>query len=82
METYNNEKITKTNKIKKIIILIIALILSASTIILASGTDKNCLTPTDEQFLELRATKITDVDGQNKQVTMELWGNNIAFQRF
>lgn len=33
--------------------------------------------PTENQFLELRAVSITNVDGQNKQVLMELWGNDV-----
>lgn len=37
--------------------------------------------PADNQYFELKATTITDVDGQNKQVIMELWGYEIDFKR-
>ena len=38
-------------------------------------------TPSENQFLELRAVEVKDVEGQNKQVTMELWTNSIEFER-
>lgn len=37
--------------------------------------------PTDNQFLELRAVEINEVEGQNKQLIMELWGNELEFKR-
>lgn len=37
--------------------------------------------PADNQYFELKATTITDVAGQNKQVIMELWGYEIDFKR-
>lgn len=37
--------------------------------------------PTDSQYFELSAVDVKPVEGQNKQVTMELWGYNIDFQR-
>ena len=39
------------------------------------------IVPSDNQYLELRATTITDVEGQGKQVVMELWGHDIDFKR-
>lgn len=39
------------------------------------------LQPTDDQFLELRAAEITEIEGKNKQLTMELWGNELEFKR-
>lgn len=39
------------------------------------------LTPTDEQYLELKAVEIKDVDGQNKQVIMQLWGHQLELRR-
>lgn len=42
----------------------------------------NVLTPTDDQYFELRAVTVKDVAGQNKQVIMELWGHNLQFKGF
>lgn len=39
------------------------------------------LQPTENQFLELRATEINKIEGQNRQVIMELWGNELEFKR-
>ncbi|MCI9366447.1 MAG: hypothetical protein HFJ54_08125 [Clostridia bacterium] len=39
------------------------------------------LEPTGDQFLELRAVEINEVEGQNRQVIMELWGNELEFKR-
>jgi hypothetical protein len=41
----------------------------------------NVVEPLDNQYLEMRAVTITNVEGQNKQVIFELWGNNIEFKR-
>ena len=46
-----------------------------------ASNDTTCITPEDNQYLELRATEVKEVEGQNKQVIMELWGNNIEFKR-
>lgn len=61
-------------------ILCIILILINANIIMASNTTI-CLEPSDSQYFELRATEVKNVEGQNKQVIMELWGNNIEFKR-
>ena len=39
-------------------------------------------TPNENQFLELRGVEVKDVEGQNKQLTMELWTNSVEFERF
>ncbi len=39
------------------------------------------LTPTEDQYFELRATEINDIPLMGKQVIMELWGYNIDFSR-
>lgn len=36
--------------------------------------------PTENQYMELRLSKITDVDGKDKQVIMELWAHNIEIK--
>lgn len=76
-------KTNRFNCYKKIItiaILCITLIVTSANIIMASN-DTTSVTPEDNQYLELRATEVKDVEGQNKQVIMELWGNNIEFKR-
>jgi len=49
---------------------------------MASETDTGCITPEENQYFELRAVNVKEVTGQNKQVTMELWGNNLEFKGF
>ena len=46
-----------------------------------ASNDTTCVTPESNQYFELRATEVKSVDGQNQQVVMELWGNNIEFKR-
>lgn len=60
-----------------IIATIIVLIFINCAIVEASTT----IEPADNQYFELKATTITDVAGQNKQVIMELWGYEIDFKR-
>ncbi len=67
-------------KIIEICILCAVLILTSVNIIMASNCT-TCVTPENNQYIELRATEIKKVDNQNQQVIMELWGNNIEFQR-
>lgn len=68
-------------KIQTTILVCIAVIFICTTVIMASGSNENILTPSDNQYFELRAVEIKEVEGQNKQVIMELWGNNIEFKR-
>lgn len=68
-------------KVRKILIMGIILTIISFTMIMASEIDSNCVTPTDEQYFELRAVTVKEVEGQNKQIIMELWGNNIEFKR-
>lgn len=75
-----NKKIN-LEQLKKVLIISIVLILTSFTVIMAAENDENCLVPTDEQYLELRAVTVNEVPGQNKQVIMELWGNNVEFKR-
>ncbi len=56
---------------------IIALIFINCAIVKAS----TIIEPGENQYLELKATSIKDVEGQNKQVIMELWGYDIDFKR-
>lgn len=78
----------------KVVITSMIFILISSTIIMANiNEDPNCLDKDlqPNQYLELRAVSVNDVEGQKeqvegqekqvKQVIMELWGNNIKFKR-
>ncbi|MBQ2937577.1 MAG: hypothetical protein IJE05_01650 [Clostridia bacterium] len=71
------------NYCKRIVIvgiLCIILILTSTNVIMASSGTTSVM-PEDNQYFELRATEVNAVEGQNKQVIMELWGNNIEFKR-
>ena len=71
------ERINK--RITKIICMCMILIFVASSITMASTTSR--VDPTDNQYFELTAVEIKTVEGQNKQVIMELWGYDIEFKR-
>lgn len=43
--------------------------------------DRTVLTPTDTQFLEMRATEIKPLADGSKQVIMELYANDLIFKR-
>lgn len=66
--------------LKTIIILMVVICMCFGTGH-AVENDPNTLTPSDEQYFELKAVEIKDVDGQEKQVIMELWGHNLEFKR-
>lgn len=66
---------------KKILIMTIILAMISFPIMMASQIDPNRVTPAENQYLELRAVSVKEIEGQNKQVIMELWGNNVEFKR-
>lgn len=67
------------NLLKKLtaVILIFVMMFINMTIVVEAST----IEPTDDQYLELKATNINEVEGKNKQVIMELWGHEIDFKR-
>lgn len=66
-----------------IFLLINMILIFKCNFVLATETDITIEDePTENQFLELRAISVTEVEGQNKQVLMELWGNNVEFKGF
>ena len=67
------------NLLKKLtaVILNFVMMFINMTIVVEAST----IEPTDDQYLELKATNITEVEGKNKQVIMELWGHEIDFKR-
>lgn len=61
-----------------VILLIVSLtILGKYTIVEASTT----IEPDENQYFELKATELKELEDQSKQVIMELWGYNINFKR-
>ena len=61
-----------------VILLIVSLtILGKYTIVEASTT----IEPDENQYFELKATELKELENQSKQVIMELWGYNINFKR-
>lgn len=70
------------SSIKRIAIPIISIIVLTVSVITVSAIDNSkVLTPTENQYLELRAVDVKNVANHNKQVTMELWGHDIEFAR-
>lgn len=63
-------------KITAVILILVMMFINMAIVVEASTIE-----PTDDQYLELKATNITEVEGKNKQVIMELWGHEIDFKR-
>lgn len=81
----NKETVRKINFI--IVIMCIVMLLVNPYLVFAQEVDivedieTTELQPTDNQFLELRAVSINKIEGKNKQLIMELWGNELEFKR-
>lgn len=67
---------------KKIIATIINLIILCICFCNVSIAESKLVEPTEDQFLELRAVKVTNIDGKDKQVIFELWAHEIEFKGF
>lgn len=67
-------------RINLIVLLVIVMIFTILIRTIAYASTE--VTPNDNQYLELRATTVEEVEGQGKQVIMELWGHDIDFKRF
>lgn len=78
------EMLKKKEKHKTIILMtVLAIMLSVVGINIYSHADTTkILTPTENQYLELKATSIIDKEDGNKQLIMELWGHNLEFKGF
>ena len=87
LKQYNNEKkiikesIAKSNKSLLIFLYTMLVVLVVQVGILLA-TNENVIKPEENQYLELRTVEVREVDGQNKQVIMELWSNNLEFKGF
>lgn len=64
-----------------IAVLICVFLLLGNVATILAANDVDLLTPTDDQYLELKAVQAKDVIGQNKQVILQLWGHNLEFRR-
>lgn len=71
----------KTKKSINLIVLIV-IVMICSLLIRSNVYATTEAIPRDDQYLELRATTINEVEGQGKQVIMELWGHEMDFKRF
>ncbi len=71
----------KNNK-KLLIILNIINVLLVVNIGILLAVSNNIIEPEENQYLELRAVEIKEVNGKNKQLIMELWANNIDLKGF
>lgn len=75
-----NSKI-KNNLLGKIIILIwITMLIFSACGLVVEASPTEVVNPESNQYIELKATKIKDVNNK-RQVIMELWGYNIDFER-
>ena len=87
MRTNNREKEViakvdkKRTKVKFAIIMLIIIAIIININIFAMASEVTVKTPNENQFLELRAVEVKDIEGKNKQLTMELWTNSIEFER-
>lgn len=80
-----------TKKVIAIIAIFILLFVESAFIVLAKEPDETMMlvdtetegfvVPGKDVCLEFRAVEVKEIPGQNKQVIMELWGNDISFQR-
>lgn len=75
----------ESNQVRKrrivIAVLICIFLLLGNVATILAANDESLLTPTDDQYLELKAVQAKDVTGQNKQVILQLWGHNLEFRR-
>lgn len=67
---------------KKIIATIINLIILCICFCNVSIAESKLVEPTENQFFELKAVKVTNIEGKDKQVIFELWAHEIEFKGF
>ena len=79
-KTAKKEEKKSNGKVIKIV-LTAMLAITGAVGFARAGTEK-ILKPEDNQYLELRATSITENEEGNKQLIMELWGHNLEFKGF
>ena len=67
---------------KKIIATIMNFIILCICFCNVSIAESKLVEPTEDQFFELRAVKVTNIEGKDKQVIFELWAHEIEFRGF
>ena len=67
---------------KKIIATIMNFIILCICFCNVSVAESKLVEPTEDQFFELRAVKVTNIEGKDKQVIFELWAHEIEFKGF
>ena len=67
---------------KKIIATIMNFIILCICFCNVSIAESKLVEPTEDQFFELRAVKVTNVESKDKQVIFELWAHEIEFKGF
>ena len=67
---------------KQMIAIIINLIILCICFCNVSIAESKLVEPTENQFFELRAVKVTNIEGKDKQVIFELWAHEIEFRGF
>ena len=67
---------------KKIIVTIINLIILCICFCNVSIAESKLVGPTEDQFFELRAVKVTNIEIKDNQVIFELWAHEIEFRGF
>lgn len=87
IKEYNEEKRLirqAMNKITKrtLIFLDMLLVILVTQLGIILATNENVIKPKDNQYLELRTVEVKEVEGENKQVIMELWANNLQLKGF
>lgn len=70
----------KTTKLK--IIVTTLLILSLMLVSIYVKASSVSVTPSEDQYFELRAKNVNAIEGKDKQVIFELWGHNIEFKGY
>ncbi len=73
--------------IKKAILILVCFIVSIISsmfpVVAVEGETfcEYCIVPASNQYIELKGTEIVEIDGNGKQLIMELWGHNLTFKR-
>ena len=67
---------------KKIIATIMNFIILCICFCNVSIAESKLVEPTEDQFFELRAVKVTNIESKDKQVIFELWAHEIEFKGF
>lgn len=71
----------KSKVLISMLIIMILLVSYMKPIFGQESDDRNVLTPTDKQFLEMRATEIKEMPDGTKQLIIELRGHEMVFKR-